>query len=45
MAERDDERKREYEEEGWKAQRRVVTRRKGRGRSGRRCLCLEFITQ
>lgn len=39
------ERKREYEEEGRRARRRVVTRRKGRGRSGRRCLCLEFITQ
>lgn len=40
-------RKREYEEEteGRIAWRRVVTRRKGRGRSGRRCLCLEFITQ
>ena len=47
MAERewDGERKREYEEESWRARRRVVTRRKGRGRSGRRCLCLEFITQ
>lgn len=43
----DGERKREYEEEteGWSARRRVVTRRKGRERSGRRCLCLEFITQ
>lgn len=43
----DVERKREYEEEteGRIARRRVVTRRKGRGRSGRRCLCLEFITQ
>jgi len=45
--EREREREREYEEEteGRIARRRVVTRRKGRGRSGRRCLCLEFITQ